>query len=334
MRAVSLVMLLCLSMLGHAVTVSDLYSVSVPVEDQTMSSRQAATQMAMKLVVVKVSGISASTAREPVQQAVNAADRYVKSFRFNRDDDNNLYLKVVFAPNLIDKLLTDAHLPVWGKSRPLVLLWAGVEDDQQRRRVSADTPDWYRLFDQALAERGIPVLWPSLDLEDDAALPLERLWGLFRSDIDKASQRYRADAVLAGRMSPTLNGEWRYSGFFEHNGEVQDISARAETADVVLRQVAEQIAASMSSQYAVINDGTTAGHEIRISGVKSFRAYHDLLAYLQANVAVNNVRVRAVHQNDLVLDLDLSADWSQVWATLSLDNRLLLSAQGDYIWQP
>ena len=90
----------------------------------------------------------------------------------------------------------------------------------------------------------------------------------------------------------------------------------------------------MSSQYAVINDGTTAGHEIRISGVKSFRAYHDLLAYLQANVAVNNVRVRAVHQNDLVLDLDLSADWSQVWATLSLDNRLLLSAQGDYIWQP
>ena len=43
--------------------------------------------------------------------------------------------------------------------------------------------------------------------------------------------------------------------------------------------------------------------------------------------------VRAVHENDLVLDLDLSADWNQVWATLSLDNRLLLSEQGDYVWQ-
>ena len=108
-RAVSLIVMLCLSALGHAVTVSDLYTVSVPVENQSADSRQQGTQLALQQVVVKVSGLSASATSESVQQAVSRADRYVKSFRFNRDDDA-LYLKVVFAPNLIDQLLTDAHL--------------------------------------------------------------------------------------------------------------------------------------------------------------------------------------------------------------------------------
>ena len=331
-RAVSLIVMLCLSALGHAVTVSDLYTVSVPVENQSADSRQQGTQLALQQVVVKVSGLSASATSESVQQAVSRADRYVKSFRFNRDDDA-LYLKVVFAPNLIDQLLTDAHLPVWGKSRPLVVLWNGVEEGQERQWISADTPQWYKTMARAMDERGIPVLWPAQDLEDEATLPLERLWGLFRGDIEKASERYRADAILAGRMTPTLNGDWRYSGFFEHDGEVLDLSSRGETAEEALRQVTEQIAVLLSSRYAVIDDGTSSGHELRVSGVSSFRAYHDLLAYLQANVAVNNVRVRAVHENDLVLDLDLSADWNQVWVTLSLDNRLLLSEQGDYVWQ-
>jgi len=332
-RAVSLVVLFCLSALGHAVTVSDLYTVSVPVDDQTQSSRQQGTKLALQQVVVKVSGLSASASSEAVQKAVASADRYVKSFRFNRDQDEGLQLQVVFAPNLIDQLLTGSHLPVWGKSRPLVLVWAGVEDGQQRKRVGTDTPQWRRYFERAMAERGIPLLWPAQDLEDDAALPLEHLWGLFRNDIDAASQRYRADAILAGRLSPTLENEWRFSGFIEHGEETLDISALAESPEIAMRQVADQIAVMMSSRYAVLDDGTSAGHELEVSDINTFRSYHDLLSYLKANVAVNSVRVRSVHQDRVVLDLGLSADWAQVWATLSLDKRLLQTEQGDYQWR-
>lgn len=56
MRAASLIVLLCLSLGSHAVIVSDLYQVRVPVADQSASSSQSGIQDALQQVLVKVSG--------------------------------------------------------------------------------------------------------------------------------------------------------------------------------------------------------------------------------------------------------------------------------------
>ncbi|MDK2776165.1 MAG: DUF2066 domain-containing protein [Pseudomonadota bacterium] len=335
MRAVFLVVFWCLSMASHAVMVSDLYRVRVPVADQTAESRETGIRQALQQVVVKVSGQSVSAQNEVVQQAAGSADRYVKSFRFSRDDDEaGLQLDVLFAQNLIDKLLRDAALPVWGKSRPLVLLWQGVEDERQRLLVNTANPQWQVRLERAMNERGIPLLWPALDLEDDAALPLGRLWGLFRGDVATASQRYAADAVVAGRLSQDRQGAWQYSGFLSHKEEMLDLQAVNDDLAVVLRQVADQVAGFLSLRYAVVNDGSAGGHELRVQDVQNFRQYHDLLTYLNANVAINSVRVAAASEHELTLELDLAADWAQVWSTLELDRKLLGTGQDSvYRWR-
>lgn len=336
MRAASLILLLCLSLGSHAVIVSDLYRVQVPVADQSTVSRQSGIQDALQQVLVKVSGQTASVQNQTVQAAAASAERYVKSFRYSRDEaDDSLLLEVLFAQNLIDTLLKDAQQPVWGKSRPLVLLWQGVEDELQRKALNQNSGAWRARLERAMNERGIPLLWPAQDLEDELALPVERLWGLFKGDVQKASARYAADAFMAGRLSPGRDNGWHYQGFIQHQGDWLNLQAEGDDVNAVLLQIADQVAAFLSVRYALRSDGMASGHQLMVQGVQNFRQYHDVITYLNANVAVNSVRVLAVNQQNLTLELDLAADWAQVWSTLALDKRLLATEQEQvFRWQP
>lgn len=335
MRALLLMVLMGLSMAGHAVIVSDLYQVRVPVADQSAAVRQAAIQEALLQLVIKVSGSAASAQSDDIQTAAGQADRYVKSFRFVRGEDNQgLKLEVVFAQNQVDDLLRNARLPVWGKSRPLVLSWIAVEDNLQRLVVNQNLPVWRSQLEDVMGERGIPLLWPSLDLQDEVALPVERLWGLFRNDVTDASARYMADAVMAGRLAPAGEGKWAFRGFLKLKDDVLELQAEGEDSATALRQVAGQVADFMAARYAVLTEDNASGYQIQVRGVESFGQYQDVINYLNANVAVNAVRVVSVNQQELTLELDLSADWQQVWTTLALDHRLLPDEQESvYNWR-
>src|SRR5258706_5789879 len=60
-------------------------------------------------------------------------------------------------------------------------------------------------------ERGLPVTLPLLDVQDLRAVTFADVWGGFEDRVAAASVRYRADALLIGRVRPGLIGnqiEW------------------------------------------------------------------------------------------------------------------------------
>ena len=122
-------------------------------------------------------------------------------------------------------------MPVWGPERPLTLLWIAVDDgvggrallgaNEIGRARALPTPaddgaahDGPRREIAAAAdERGLPIAWPLLDLEDLNAVSFIDVWGRFEDRILAASVRYRADAVLIGRVRPGCFGnevEWLF----------------------------------------------------------------------------------------------------------------------------
>jgi len=335
-RIIGLLLVWCLSLNAQAVMVSDLYEMQVAVADQSVASRAPAMQEALMLVLVKVAGEQSAAHHELLQQQLSNPDVFVKSFRYVRDEaDGSLQLKVTFAQNLIDDLLRQAQLPVWGKSRPLVLLWQAVEDKRQRLVLNQNDQQWRLQMERAMSERGIPLLWPALDLEDQIALPVGSLWGLFRADVRKACERYMADAQMAGRLAPVAGGGFAYRGFLLHRDETLELSAEGDEVAVVLRQIADQVAVFLAQRYAVRSQNEASGQMIMVSDVDNFRQYHELLAYLLSNNAIDQVHIRSVDNNNLILELDLAADWNQVWSVLALDRRLVATDQPQvYRWQP
>lgn len=319
---------------AQAVTVSDLYQVSVMVQDQTENSRNQGLQQALQQVLVKVSGSRDSV--QLLQQASPSPQQLVESFSYRRDPvDDALLLQVQFASNLIDQLLIDAGQPVWGQTRPLLLVWQAVEEGPLRMLLGQDVSLWRVQADRAMHERGLPVLWPTLDLEDEIALPVEAVWGSFRDRIIDASQRYRHDAILAGRLAAAGNGQWRYDGQLWHQQQWLPISVVANDAGAAMQGVADQVARYFAARYAVRRQvQTSGGFSLVVDGVASFADYQMLLRYLKANVAIDEVQVLAANGPQLQLELQLAAPWPQVWGVLSLDKRLQQTEQPGVVqWQ-
>ena len=83
-----------------------------------------------------------------------------------------------FSAPLIDQLLASENIPVWGSNRPSVLVWMALQDATGSRSMlnsesGAEIIDFMRRFGE---ERGLPIIFPLLDIEDRRNLPADAIW--------------------------------------------------------------------------------------------------------------------------------------------------------------
>lgn len=322
-----------LSFSAQAVVVSDLYQVQVEVESQSQAHYQEALNDALQQVLVKVSGTIATLNNEGIHRAAATPQRFLKSYHYQQQDEQLLAV-FQFSQGLIDGLLRQTEQPIWGRSRPLVLLWQGVEVQGNRQVLSQEEVPMHKAFEQAFNARGVPVLWPALDLEDQVNLPTSHLWGLFRGDIAKASERYLTDAFVAGKLLEQSDGSWRYQGYLQLQQETLELDSQREELTELIHEVADSLASFLAEHYAVTNDQLVEGQQITVTGIHNFKQYQQLQAYLAANAAVKHVQVVAIEQQRLTLALEHSGEWDKVWQNLSFDKRLVVTDEPlVYHWQ-
>ncbi len=173
-------------------------------------------------------------------------------------------------------------------------------------------------------DRGIPILFPVLDFEDRRNLTADMIWGLDQQAIARASARYAADSILAGRLyisaSGDLAGLWQFQ--FQDQVEVFD-SLDTDLADYIygpLNRITEQLAQHFAVVRSPSGEETT---RLRIEGVTSLAAYAELVGYLQGLVLVDGVTVAALDGGVLELNLTLQGSQGQLAELLSLDRNLV-----------
>lgn len=352
------------SFTASAATVRDLHDAHIYVDDQTEESRNDAIAGAFQQVLVKVSGSKDVLNNSMLLAEQAKAQSYVSSLRYERDANNKLMLSVTFMSAPLQALLERAQAPVWGASRPLTQLWIAESTGQERAVVSVENPLWYNELQAAMQTRGLPVIFPSWDLEDQIALPTASLWGLFYRDIEGAVARYSSDGYLAGRIIK-IGENYTFSGYLSYgvasgqmvSGQMvsgqpasdlstanetnstrtrEELEVTADTTEALASNIADAIAERLSDRYAVVAvQGGESDYMLRVSGVQSFVKYRNLLDYLVGHAAIRNVRLVKSENDTLTLALELSGSWAQVWDVLALDNKLTSTVTpGVYSWQP
>lgn len=351
MRFSSLCLFLLIGLLSvnaYAIKVSDLYRVSVAVDDQTNASRTQGVQWAFQQLLVKVSGDDRVLENPTLVAASTDAERYLRGFSYETDVvDDQIYLQAWFSKALIVPLLKRAAAPIWGENRPLLLNWLAIEPPpsedgssavgagmDSRMIVSSDLPQWQGRFDRVFAERGLPVLWPTADLEDSTALTIQQLWWLIPESIKQASERYQADAVLAGRLNQSAEGVWQYEGVFFNADQSLPLFTSGETPQEALVLVAAELSKYFSDRFAIKPSSIDHRQGIRvvISKVKDFTDYSRVLAYLNSITGVRNVEVAQVDRDNLELYLSLEGDWAKVQRIIRLDKKLILLQEKEFEW--
>lgn len=339
--AALLVVCLCASLPVGAAEVSGLYQAEELVFSQKRSERATAMATALAEVVVKVSGQRDAVQREGVARATRSPAKYLQQYRYRslpeeqreqvlqeaaQNEISNAdpqLVRFVFDKAAVDKLLRKNDLPVWGATRPATLAWLAVQDEDRRYLLGSDSPEPSReLLTREAQRRGLALVLPLLDLQDQQNLPFADVWGGFREPILRASSRYRTESILVGRMYRTPGGEWQAQWTLMEGGQMQSwAGAGALPVEVIDEGVSGAIEV-LASRYAPVAGEQSGLLPVTIVDVRTLRDYARVTRYLQSLQRVEKVNVKRVEADQVTFELAVEGGPEAIAQTIALGNVL------------
>ena len=268
----------------------DLYTARVMAEDR--GNIDLALVRAMRAVLVRLTGLRHPEASRGVRDAFANPERYVQQYLFESGADHDLTVK--FDPGAVDRLVEELGLGRWSRVRPRVIVWLAAEDERGRKSYVDSASRAAGAIDGPAHERGMPFVVPLYDIEDRMTLPLSTLWGGFPEPIERASRRYAADAVLAGRAWRGETGLWkaRWTLFGELTREFRTSGESLEAAVAEgMHEVVDRFAARFARRGVA---AATARVPIEVAGVERLEDYGRLMGYLASIDIVETVQVERV----------------------------------------
>jgi uncharacterized protein len=170
----------------------------------------------------------------------------------------------------------------------------------------------------AADERGVPIAWPLLDLQDLGAVTFTDVWGGFEEEIVAASARYRADAVLIGKVRPGTFGN-EVDWLFVHGVERQSLPV-AKLRDGI-DVAADRYAADLSTI------GGASMTVLRVHNVLTPADYGRVVSYLERQSVLERVDVESFDNGTLQLSVAARGDARVLERVLALGGVLRPAAQ-------
>jgi len=319
---------------ASAAVMHDLYDAEVPVDDQGEQQRAQAEHTAMNQVLIKVTGDSEITTNPKVDDLLGHAQKYVQRFSYRTVAAAppegapaavlRQMLLVHFDPKAVLGFLREAGIPVWGQTRPTVLVWLAVEEDGERYLVAGDrSQDLQQLIRQEAARRGLRVFLPLYDLEDQQVMGVADVWGNFQQVIAQASQRYGADAVMVGRVYHRDAQDWRASWTLYEGRDSSSWQDDGGDVGDAVGQGVDGLADTLAQQFAqVISETVEASVGLQITGVGSIRDYARVAKYLAGLDLVSHVEVDRVAGDSVFVHLALLGDSKRLLQHIRLGTTL------------
>ena len=301
--------------------VPDLYEAEVPVVGQGSTQRRAAIREAFSRVLVKVTGSRALLAEaQQLDRLQREAARYVQQYRYTTielpepagveseetatgeagtpeqvaktgEAEPDRLLWVRFDARAVNRMLRNQGLPIWGKARPAVVVWLGMEQAGERQFLQPEAaPDVVQAMKESAGERGVPVMLPLMDLEDRMQLSVGDLWGDFSDPIQQASSRYAADATLAGRAMAQGEQEWIVEWTLLQGEYAKSWQAVGPSLPELSRQGIEVLSDHLAEQFAPLaSDDSLQQLEVEVVGIDNLAGFNRTMQYLKSLVIVEQV---------------------------------------------
>ncbi len=306
----SLILNAGLASVSRADDIPGLYETEITVGTQDVEERRAALTAGMRQVLLRVSGRSIVLTITAVEDALTHPTRYVQRYRYRNqtgaDGAQEKVLWVRFDEKAINKLLRENRMPVWGRTRPAVLVWMVVDDRQSRILLgNNDEHPAKALISEQARLRGIPLRWPMLDLRDQSSITASDVWGSFEDTIIRASRRYQTEAILVGRVYKTYGGSWNVRWTLYDHGHREDWNARAESLIESLIPGVDRTASILAQRFAQVeNDEQNNSVLVRVYGINSLAAYNKTLKYLSRLAVVTHVQAHSVFPDNVIFQLN------------------------------
>jgi len=334
-------LILCALSVQSEVRVANLYQTEVEVEDQSPSLRIEAMKKGLLIVLKRVSGSQKIENEEAIKESLGNPAIYRRSSRYKTIESkgaSQLVIVIRFNPTQINRLLAKADLPIWGDKRPTTLIWIGIEDGRNRYILGSEQSNaTTKLFKDEIkkiaGQRGIPILFPIMDLEDQQKIRYTDISGGFLDPVKKASKRYSTDAILLGKIRRRGSNLWKArwtliiqgkSHFFET--ELSDLSVSSAAG---VHGLANYLASNISESSPMVQYDDDASLKLAVSNINNMADYATVLKNIKKLKSVKQLQVIYVSESKILFSIELKSDLNRFKQAISNDPKLKVEEDED-----
>ncbi len=310
---------LCLPLTAHAAVLDSLYQVQMPPQPDAEQSAQLSS--ALDVMLERLAGDSLDAEAPTLAKVLAEPSSVTRQISALQDDGS---MQVEFDPLLLRDALTQAQVPMLGRNRPGVLVWA-VQRDELGADFMAPGSEMGQALRTAARFRGVALMQPLSDLQDRASISENDVLDGDVEALKAASERYASEGILALDVYHDAGEDWQLEWAFWLNDRTlegkENSSDPAQLADGLMRALALEV----HSQYAVGAQagGNAAGWTLQISGINSVGAFADLQRSLQQLSSQHQPSLVSISGDQVVFAIDFPGDQSQLERMLMLDQRLI-----------
>lgn len=285
-----------------------LYSAEVEIADATPEARKAGIRQAFEKALTKASGHRNLKGRSGMKSLLAHAQDYVQQFRYRNEaaeaegEADKRWMWVAFEKSAIQKALRQLGLSVWDKGRPEVLLWLAKETQGQRALLDSEKDlALVEALNVAAKQRGLPLLLPIMDLEDQSGLRVGDVWTADRGSVEKASARYGEPLVLAGRLRKS-GAKWKAKWTLFLPDRRQEFSSAANSSAETVHGGINKIMDWLADQYVPSSDaGESEQVTLRFLDIGDLRDYSRLMQLLESLDVVTGFAIEESSGDQLLI---------------------------------
>ena len=311
--------------------VTDLYNFTVPFAKQTRTDAdiENASKRALEAVLLRVSGLPSLPQSQGVTNALRNAQTLVLQSRMSAPDsgssgDGRVLITIYFDPAKIHELLRSLGLPLWPANRPSVLILGAVQDDNHRYMMSSNANDEItRRVRSRAVERGLPLVFPLMDVVDLRHVNMSSIAGGFLSELRTASERYPVDATAVVLIQPHVFGRYRTHVIVWIEDREQIWVHDSEDVSQIAVDLVDRIVDLFVSKYAVSSTSST-DISMTVVGIKTLQDYRRLYSYLEQWDFVEKVNIEKINIDRFTLKLRTSSSLEQLVTHFSSERLLQL----------
>lgn len=328
-----LLLQMTVSYVSLAAEVEGLYEVSVKVEEG--KSEHDLIKEAFAHTLIKVSGHSEITSSQAYASLVEAAESALLQFRYDSLDKEK-YFWVHFDPKIINRLLEKMNLPVWGKVRPEILIWFVQQNNEQglsqhqspnqlqhQLQSQYDSPEIYKTLLQQATRRGVALLFPFLDLQDQSHISSEDIWNGADNTILLASKRYHSQSIVTLKLLQDEAGIWVSQWRLFLLGTTQSWEIRDNDQQRSLVLGINKLVDRLAQQFAPLNQlNKDKELLIQINNVNSFKDYQRLDDYFHNLATLKSLSMIEMSRDKITYKVTIMSEQDLFIQEISLGDLL------------
>jgi len=317
---------------SFAANVANLYQSSLAVSSQSEVERQKVSPDVLRKVILKVVGDSAIVNSADLSTVLPQSNQLIQQYEYRRTNvvsedltqPDKLQVLLTFKEHLLNKALTNIGLPIWGRSRPETLIWLAVDKNGKRSILSADDQSsLLTVLKQAANDRGLPILFPVMDLQDQQQVTFTDLSAGFSQSVEHASQRYGSPIILMAVAKVGEGGIVSVNWHVRINEKSEQWQSRGN-AKVAMQSGIDVLTDRLARRFSQ-HEMATEQHQLKlhISAIHNYADYVRVTKYLKALQYVSDVQVSNLAADTADITVIFDGNLPVFNRTLEIDRVLI-----------